>query len=90
MKSIVKVIAPLAVAFSAFSANAGITEIDYPVDMVRSHSSAPTASGGADQLWLIQQSQGAAQAVDTKAPRSRDDVRREAQQPRSFEIGYFA
>ncbi len=102
MKSLIKVLAPVTLAFAAFSAQAGVTEIDYgfPQPAAYSATSAASAAGSASearrdvQPFLIQHSQGAVEvnpAVrDSYTPRTRDEVRREAAQPRGFDAGYFA
>ena len=102
MKSLIKVLAPVTLAFAAFSAHAGVTEIDYgfPQSTPYSATSAASAAGSASQArrdvqpFLIQHSQGAVEvnpAVrDSYTPRTREEVRREAAQPRAFDVGYFA
>ena len=102
MNSLIKVLAPITLAFAAVSAQAGTLEIDYGFPQTTSYSAtgAATAASSASEArrdvapYLIQHSQGAVEvnpAVrDSTAPRSRDEVRREATQPRGFDVGYFA
>ena len=105
MKSIAKVLAPVTLALAAVSAQAGVLEIDYgfPQASVESAASIESAASAASSasamrrdadLFLIQKSQGAVEVnpamKDSYTPRSREEVRREAAQPRKFDVGYFA
>lgn len=103
MNSLIKVLAPVTLALAAVSAQAGVLEIDYGFPQATSQwsatgaasaASAARATGQDAPLFLIQRSQGAVEvnpAVrDSYTPRSREEVRREATQPRSFDVGYFA
>ncbi len=99
MKSLIKVLAPVTLAFAAVSAQAGTLEIDYgfPQAGVYSAATAATSSQAARrdvELLLIQSSQGAVEVNpsvgNTYTPRTREEVRREAAEPRGFDAGYFA
>ncbi len=99
MKSLVKFVAPVALALAAVSAQAGVLEIDYGFPQASVESAASAASSASAprrdaELFLIQKSQGAVEVnpavKDVSAPRSREEVRREAAHPRSFDVGYFA
>jgi hypothetical protein len=80
MKSIAKVLAPVTLAFAAFSAQAGVIEIDSGLPGWGSTMTA--AAPSAAEPLLIQVSEGAIAenpAVEREvASRSREDVRREA------------
>ena len=92
MKSIVKVLAPVTLAFAAFSAHAGVTEIDSGLPPFG--ATATAAMPAQAEPALIQVNQGAIAenpaVVKTVAPRSREDVRREAAQPRQPGQGIIA
>lgn len=103
MNSLIKVLAPVTLALAAVSAQAGVLEIDYGFPQSTTQSTAASAASVTSvtsaasrnaQPFLIQSSQGAVEvnpAVrDSYTPRSREEVRREATQPRSFDVGYFA
>ena len=102
MKSFIKVLAPVTLAFAAVSAQAGTLEIDYGFPQATSYSATGAATAASSssaarrdvEPFLIQHSQGAVEvnpAVrDAYTPRSREEVRREATQPRSLDSGYFA
>ena len=47
MKSIAKVLAPVALSFAAVSANAGLVEIDYPFHTMQSQTAAEANTGAA-------------------------------------------
>jgi len=95
MKAIVKVLAPVTLAFAAFSASAGgLIEIDYPKQQASAATvgqSAPSASSRANTLsWPVSEAAPVVGTIDsTKAP-SREDVMRKAAEPRRFDLGYFA
>jgi len=92
MKSFVKVLAPVTLAFAAFSAHAGVTEIDSGLPPFG--AAAATATPAQAEPALIQSSQGAIAenpaVVKTVAPRSREEVRREAAQPRRLDQAIIA
>ena len=100
MKSLIKVLAPVTLALAAVSAQAGVLEIDYGFPQPTAHSatsaaiaaSSATAARRDVEPLLIQHSQGAVELNpalrDTFTPRSREEVRREANQPRGMDIGY--
>ena len=92
MKSIVKVLAPVTLAFAAFSAHAGVTEIDSGLPPFGATASAATPAQS--EPALIQVNQGAIaenpSVVKSVAPRSREDVRRVAAQPRQLDQAIIA
>jgi hypothetical protein len=92
MNSIAKVLAPVTLALAAFSAHAGVLEIDSGLPPFG--ASATAATPARSEPSLIQVNQGAISVnpavVDKVAPRSREDVRREAAQPRRIDLGTFA
>ena len=102
MKSLIKVLAPVTLALAAVSAQAGVLEIDYGFPQPTAHSATSAASAASSataarkdaEPLLIQHSQGAVELNpalrETYTPRSREEVRREASQPRKFDTGYFA
>jgi len=95
MKAIVKFLAPATLALAAFSANAGgLIEIDYPQHQAGAAAasySAPTASSGANALsWPVSEAAPVVNTTDSAAAPSREEVMREAAEPRKFDLGYFA
>ena len=95
MKAIAKVLAPVTLAFAAFSANAGgLIEIDYPQHQAGAASavqSAPSASSGANTLsWPVSEAAPVVGTIDSAQAPSREDVMRNASEPRRFDLGYFA
>ena len=102
MKSLIKVLAPVTLALAAVSAQAGVLEIDYGFPQPTAHSATSAASAASSataarkdaEPLLIQHSQGAVELNpalrETYTPRSREEVRREARQPRSMDVGYFS
>jgi hypothetical protein len=95
MKAIAKVVAPVTLAFAAFSANAaGLIEIDYPQHEAAATAvthSAPSASSGANTLsWPVSEAAPVVNTIESAAAPSREEVMRKAAEPRAFDIGYFA
>jgi len=95
MKAIVKVLAPVSLAFAAFSANAGgLIEIDYPQHQAGAATvaqGAPSASNGANTLsWPVSEAAPVVGAIDSAETPSREDVMRKANEPRGFDLGSFA
>ena len=106
MNVITKVIAPAAIVFAAFSANAaGVIELDYP--LVQSSQVQAQDHQGPARMQVQQQAAeriGGTGLVEIDYPathsrehaaqggktRTSAEVRREAAEPRSFDFGTFA
>ncbi len=96
MKSIVKFLAPATLALAAMSANAaGLIETDYPADRDRAAAISVESTGAAigvgSGLNLLHSESAPRdlQIPGFTAP-TRDEVLRDAQQPRETDTGYFA
>ncbi len=96
MNTIVKLLAPAVLSLAALSANAGVTEIDYPSDVIQSRVSmtaetgaASVAVGSALNLTHSESAVRDVPAADFVAP-TREEVRGAIPQTNSDDVGYFA
>ena len=96
MNALIKVLAPLALVASAATAHAGIVNIDYPADVIAQNRAVTSTTAGAAvasgvALNLLHSEAAVADATGAKAtPRTRDEVRKEAQSTgwsRSYNYG---
>lgn len=96
MNTIAKALIPAALAFGAFSAHAAtpinneIGAVDFTPPAV--HARSAVQATGTPQYILQDNQTGLVPnpAYKPASVRTRDDVRREAREPRKFDIGYFA
>ena len=96
MKTIAKLLAPATLALAALSANAGVTEIDYPADVIQSRSaasgewSAAAAGVGTGLNLLHSESAVRDEAAVGFTPPTREEVRSRIDDSRETDVGYFA
>ena len=91
MKTIVRIIAPAALALAAASANAaGVVETDYPSTVIAAPAAGAAAAGEYRLAWPVSEAAPADALRPATQAASREEVRREAARPKAFDLGYFA